>query len=417
MRSLAIMFLVTCSLSISKLNAQIYFPGFNEIQLDATRSGLSIQNQRSNSASWLDIWSDNNRNVQLGIGNSSNLNVGPDVAYLFTPAMVPFEFYTGGLFRRMHITADGNVGVNAPSSFIERFYVGGDVKIDFGNLIVTQGTAFFNNSPDVAIIAASIDSNAIEGYATMNKTAGVYGKNDDVIGYGVHGYSHQGTGVFGNSTNGNGIVGNSVNGSAILGGSTNNYGVEGRSEVTYGVYGKSNSISAAGVYGESVVYGTIGHGIGVGDGLLGTSSGGHGVVGRSTDNGNGQFDFYADGTSMDYGSSSSIRWKHNIVPIDRPLEKLNQIRGVYYDWDKDHGGRHDVGFIAEEVGNVLPEIVSYEENGVDAIALDYSKLTALLAEAIKELRSETQAALKERDITIQKLTLELESIKMKQLSP
>jgi len=41
--------------------------------------------------------------------------------------------------------------------------------------------------------------------------------------------------------------------------------------------------------------------------------------------------------------------------------------------------------IAEEVGEVLPEIVHYEENGVDAMGMDYSKLTPLLVEAVKAL--------------------------------
>ena len=46
--------------------------------------------------------------------------------------------------------------------------------------------------------------------------------------------------------------------------------------------------------------------------------------------------------------------------------------------------------IAEEVGEVLPEIVQYEENGIDANGMDYSKLTPLLVEAIKELNGEAQ---------------------------
>ena len=44
--------------------------------------------------------------------------------------------------------------------------------------------------------------------------------------------------------------------------------------------------------------------------------------------------------------------------------------------------------IAEEVGEVLPEIVVYEDNGVDASGLDYSKLTPILVEAVKELKAE-----------------------------
>jgi len=68
---------------------------------------------------------------------------------------------------------------------------------------------------------------------------------------------------------------------------------------------------------------------------------------------------------------------------------------VYFNWDAEHGGRYDVGMIAEEVGKVLPEIVDYEENGIDAVGMDYSKLTPLLVEAIKELKAENDA-LKQR---------------------
>ena len=68
------------------------------------------------------------------------------------------------------------------------------------------------------------------------------------------------------------------------------------------------------------------------------------------------------------------------------LGKLSELRGVYFDWDEEYGGKHSVGMIAEEVGKVLPEIVIYEENGIDAKGMDYSKITPLLVEAIKELK-------------------------------
>lgn len=79
------------------------------------------------------------------------------------------------------------------------------------------------------------------------------------------------------------------------------------------------------------------------------------------------------------------------MPIGEPLEKIAKLSGVYYDWDKVHGGSHDLGMIAEEVGAVLPEIVQYEENGVDAIGMDYSKMTPLLVEAVNALRAEKDA--------------------------
>ena len=45
-----------------------------------------------------------------------------------------------------------------------------------------------------------------------------------------------------------------------------------------------------------------------------------------------------------------------------------------------------MGMKTEEVGEVLPEIVQYEENGIDATGMDYSKLTSLLVEAVKALK-------------------------------
>ena len=58
-----------------------------------------------------------------------------------------------------------------------------------------------------------------------------------------------------------------------------------------------------------------------------------------------------------------------------------RLRGVSFDWKSN--GRHDIGVIAEEVGQVVPEVVTYEKNGVDAKSVDYARLTALLIEAVK----------------------------------
>jgi len=85
---------------------------------------------------------------------------------------------------------------------------------------------------------------------------------------------------------------------------------------------------------------------------------------------------------------SSRRWKTNIQPLQNALSKVEHLRGVSYDLDK--SGKHQIGVIAEEVGEVVPEVVSYEENGKDARGVDYSRLTALLIEATKEQQQEIQ---------------------------
>lgn len=83
---------------------------------------------------------------------------------------------------------------------------------------------------------------------------------------------------------------------------------------------------------------------------------------------------------------SSRRWKTNVHPLQNALNKVELLRGVSYD-QKD-SGKHEIGVIAEDVGKVVPEIVTYEDNGRDARAVDYSRLTALLIEAVKQQQRE-----------------------------
>jgi hypothetical protein len=85
-------------------------------------------------------------------------------------------------------------------------------------------------------------------------------------------------------------------------------------------------------------------------------------------------------------SSSDKRWKKNIKNINSPLEKLSQINGVEFDWIEDepvHGNKgHDIGVIAQEVEQVLPEIVQTRESGMKAV--QYDKIIPLLVECIKD---------------------------------
>jgi len=100
--------------------------------------------------------------------------------------------------------------------------------------------------------------------------------------------------------------------------------------------------------------------------------------------GQGLGNAFADGWS----TYSSRRWKTNIQTLPNALEKVEQLRGVAYDLKG--SGKHEIGVIAEEVGQVVPEVVSFEENGKDAQGVDYSRLTALLIEAVKEQQRQIQ---------------------------
>jgi hypothetical protein len=83
-----------------------------------------------------------------------------------------------------------------------------------------------------------------------------------------------------------------------------------------------------------------------------------------------------------WATYSSRRWKTNIKTLHGALGKVEQLRGVSYELKAN--GKHEVGVIAEEVGVVVPEVVTWDENGKDARSVDYSRLTALLIEATKE---------------------------------
>lgn len=87
-------------------------------------------------------------------------------------------------------------------------------------------------------------------------------------------------------------------------------------------------------------------------------------------------------TADAWDTYSSRRWKTNIQTLQGALAKVEQLRGVSYDLKE--SGKHEVGVIAEEVGAVVPEVVSWEKNGKDAQGVDYGRLTALLIEAAKE---------------------------------
>jgi trimeric autotransporter adhesin len=86
-------------------------------------------------------------------------------------------------------------------------------------------------------------------------------------------------------------------------------------------------------------------------------------------------------------SSSDIRFKENIKPIENALDKIRKISGNTYDWKAENKAEHgyegnDVGVIAQEIEAVLPQLVQTRENGYKAVK--YDKLVALLIEGIKE---------------------------------
>ena len=90
-------------------------------------------------------------------------------------------------------------------------------------------------------------------------------------------------------------------------------------------------------------------------------------------------------------ASSDERLKNNIQPISNPLEKINQISGNSFVWNEEKQNIYkgkDYGVIAQEIENILPELVETRESGYKAVK--YEKLVSLLIEGIKELSKEVE---------------------------
>ncbi|MEK8021480.1 MAG: tail fiber domain-containing protein [Candidatus Parabeggiatoa sp.] len=88
---------------------------------------------------------------------------------------------------------------------------------------------------------------------------------------------------------------------------------------------------------------------------------------------------------------SDVRLKKDIEPIDNSLEKVLNLKGVTFRFkeDSDKNKPKEMGFIAQEVEKVIPEVVTTNHEGYKGV--DYSKITAVLVEAVKELKAQNDA--------------------------
>ncbi|MBU2028603.1 tail fiber domain-containing protein, partial [Patescibacteria group bacterium] len=102
-------------------------------------------------------------------------------------------------------------------------------------------------------------------------------------------------------------------------------------------------------------------------------------------------DATGQGQANAWQTYSSIRWKENITPVSGALDKISALNPVYFNWKPANGGTRGLGFIAEEVNGVVPEVVTMEADGVYAKGMDYAKLSTLAIAGVQEL--DTKSAL------------------------
>jgi len=101
------------------------------------------------------------------------------------------------------------------------------------------------------------------------------------------------------------------------------------------------------------------------------------------------------------GSSSDRNLKKNIESIgSSSLSKILKLAGVSFNWKNSSDSETRIGFIAQDVENVFPEVVYTNEDGLKSV--DYDKLVAPLVEAVKSQQAQ-----------IEELKAEVEQLKNK----
>ncbi len=107
---------------------------------------------------------------------------------------------------------------------------------------------------------------------------------------------------------------------------------------------------------------------------------------------------------------SDQRLKENLTPLTGSLSKISQLRGVSFEWNKlaeekfhHKAGQKDIGVVAQEVQKIFPELVNTISGDEKFLAVDYAKFSAILIEAIKELKAENEILNKRNDELIKKL--------------
>ncbi len=121
-----------------------------------------------------------------------------------------------------------------------------------------------------------------------------------------------------------------------------------------------------------------------------------------TTNGAGNLQFSTSGTRRvtvttagalsavgDVIAYSDRRVKENIKTIDNALEKVSKLRGVSYNRTDSEDKSDKIGVIAQEVIDVVPEVVTYGESD-DRYSVSYGNMAGMFIEAIKELKAEVE---------------------------
>jgi len=301
-------------------------------------------------------------------------------------------------------TIVGSQNITGSQSITGSLTVSGSLFIN--GTSYTAATSGTSGSSGSSGTSGSSGSNGSSGSSGSNGSSGTSGSSGSTGTSGSSGST--GTSGSSGSNGSSGTSGSSgSNGSSGTSGSSGSNGSSGSS----GTSGSSGSNGSSGTSGSSGSNGSSGTSI--------TTSGTNNILTKFTSASTvGNSSITDDGTTVSFAGALGVgtatpvtagliratndviafygsdeRLKENIHLITGSLDILKQINGYYFDWKEMPGIHenegHDIGVIAQEIGSVLPEIVTTRDNGY--MAVKYEKLVALLIETNKELLIRVEA--------------------------
>ena len=207
--------------------------------------------------------------------------------------------------------------------------------------------------------------------------------------------------------------------SAILGGQDHFIDDSSDNSVILGGTGNTMNESSSssiiiGGYGNVVVSGSTNVGIINGIGISGSTSNTVYVPDLVIDGLTSVTDLQTNANGLVIDGTSDIRLKENITDLESALDKVKQLRGVSFTWkeESEMGPGTQFGMIAQEVQQVIPDMVKSKSRNKDLLSLDYKALVPWLVEAIKELSTPSSPIFNEIRVSAETVTSEDNNIQL-----
>jgi hypothetical protein len=306
-------------------------------------------------------------NVAVGANSldtnlSGNFNVAVGRSALLDNSTGTNNVAVGGVALSNNITGNSNVAIGMDSLFTNTSSTG-NIGIGFASLytsnsgtsnIAIGGSSLYSNTSGFNNIAVGIDA-----MFTNTTGDGCVAIGFNALKLNLSGEENVAVGFEALTTNSTGIGNTAV-------GFQSGYGITTGSSNTYIGYVATQSGVAV---TNEIVVGALIIGKGSNTAFIGGTAGAYNGANAST-----------------WNVTSDVRIKKNVVSLKSGLSVISSLRPVEFDYIKDD--KHDIGFIAQEYKEVLPEQITEDSDGMLSLT---QNLVPYLVKAIQELKAELDA--------------------------